>query len=135
MTEVDRAPLGPGALVVFEATFDDDEGSERYLVPLVDGHDPADGEGLWMALADAIGREERIGHFVTRREAGFAPVPEGERRLTVEQSNTSVVLGETADPEAVPPPRVGGEPGRRGQRIPRGCRVRRHARPRRIRHL
>jgi maltokinase len=95
VTEVDRASLGPGALVVLEATFDDDEGSERYLVPLVDRHDPADGEGLWIALADAIGREERIGQFVTRREAGFAPVAVAERRLAVEQSNTSVVLGET----------------------------------------
>jgi maltokinase len=94
VTEVDRAPIGPGALVVLEATFDDDGGSERYLAPMVDGRDPRDGEGLWMALAHAIDREERIGHFLTRREAGFVPVADGERLLTVEQSNTSVVLGE-----------------------------------------
>jgi maltokinase len=94
VTEVDRSPIGPGALVVLEATFDDDVGSERYLVPLVDGREPADGEGLWIALADAIGREAGIGRFVTRRAAGFEPDLVGERRLAVEQSNTSVVLGE-----------------------------------------
>jgi maltokinase len=94
VTEVDRSPIGPGALVVLEATFDDEVGSERYLVPLVDGREPADGEGLWTALADAIGREARIGHFVTDRATGFEPDLVGERRLAVEQSNTSVVLGE-----------------------------------------
>ena len=94
VTEVDRAPVGPGALVVLEATFDDDGGSERYLVPQVDGREPEDGDGLWTALAEAVGSGVRIGHFVMRRAAGFAPVQEGERRLTVEQSNTSVVLGE-----------------------------------------
>jgi trehalose synthase-fused probable maltokinase len=75
-------------------TFDDDVGSERYLVPMVDGREPADGEGLWIALADAIGREAGIGRFVTRRAAGFEPGVVGERRLAVEQSNTSVVVGE-----------------------------------------
>jgi maltokinase len=90
---VDRAPIGPGALVVLEVGFADG-GLERYLAPMVDGREPADGEGLWASLAEAIGREERIGPFVTRRAAGFEPGALDERRLTVEQSNTSVVLGE-----------------------------------------
>jgi predicted trehalose synthase len=94
VTEVDRAPVGPGALVVLEVTFDDDGGSERYLVPLIDGRDPEDGEGLWTALAEAVGHEGRIGSFVARRAAGFASAPGGERSLAVQQSNTSVVLGE-----------------------------------------
>ena len=55
VTEVDRSQIGPGALVVLEATFDDDVGSERYLVPLVDGREPADGEGLWSAMARRSG--------------------------------------------------------------------------------
>ena len=94
ITEVDRAPTGPGALVVLEVVFADGGGSERYLVPMIDGREPRDGEGLWAALAEAIGREERIGPFVATRAAGFEPGPVGERRLRVEQSNTSVVLGE-----------------------------------------
>jgi len=94
VTEVDRAPIGPGALVVLEVTFDDDVGAERYLVPLVDAREAADGDGLWSAMAEAIGREAPIGRFMTRREAGFEPGPLDERRLAVEQSNTSVVLGE-----------------------------------------
>jgi maltokinase len=94
VTEVDRAPVGPGALVVLEVTFDDDGGSERYLVPLLNGREPGDGEGLWTALAEAVGQEGRTGRFVARRAAGFAPAPAGERSLAVQQSNTSVVLGE-----------------------------------------
>ena len=94
VAEVDRAPVGPGALVVLEVTFDDDRGSERYLVPLIDGREPEDGEGLWTALAQAVGREGRIGRFVARRAAGFASASVGERSLAVQQSNTSVVLGE-----------------------------------------
>jgi maltokinase len=94
ITEVDRAPIGPGTLVVLEVGFGDGGGSERYLVPMIDGREPQDGEGLWTALAEAIGREGRIGPFVATRTAGFEPGPMGERRLRVEQSNTSVVLGE-----------------------------------------
>jgi maltose alpha-D-glucosyltransferase/alpha-amylase len=93
VTEVDRAPIGPGALVVLEVTFDDD-GAEHYLVPLVGGREPADGDGLWSAMAEAIEGEAPFGRFVTRRAAGFGPGPLDERRLAVEQSNTSVVLGE-----------------------------------------
>jgi trehalose synthase-fused probable maltokinase len=92
--EVDRAPIGPGALVVLEVGFADEGASERYLVPMVDGREPANGDGLWTALAEAIGREERIGPFVASRAAGFEPGPLEERALNVEQSNTSVVLGE-----------------------------------------
>jgi maltokinase len=92
--EVDRSPIGPGALIVVEVSFEDAGRPERYLVPMVDDREPADGEGLWSALAHAIGREDRIGPFAMRRGSGFEPMPEGERSLSVEQSNTSVVLGE-----------------------------------------
>src|SRR5262245_42211761 len=94
VAEVDRTALGPGALTVVEVAFADGGGPERYLVPEVDGREPADGEGLWSALAEAIGREERIGPFVASRAPGFSAGALTERRLRVEQSNTSVVLGE-----------------------------------------
>jgi trehalose synthase-fused probable maltokinase len=90
---VDQASIGPGALVVLEVAFADG-GSERYLAPAVDGREPMDGEGLWSSLADAIDREERIGLFAAHRAGGIEPGSLTERRLTVEQSNTSVVLGE-----------------------------------------
>ena len=90
---VDQAPIGPGMLVVLEVAFADG-GAERYLAPTIDGREAIDGEGLWSALAEAIGRDARIGAFITRRAPGFEPGPLDERRLTVEQSNTSVVLGE-----------------------------------------
>jgi maltokinase len=91
---VEQAPVAPGVLVVLEVAFADGGPEERYLVPLVDGREPMDGEGLWAELAEAIGREERIGPFAGRRAAGFEPGALDERRLAVEQSNTSVVLGE-----------------------------------------
>jgi len=91
---IDQAPIGTGMLVVLEVRFADGGSPERYLAPAVDGRDPIDGEGLWAALAEAIGREERIGPFAGHRAAAFEPGPLDERRLTVEQSNTSVVLGE-----------------------------------------
>ena len=94
VTESDRAPIGPGALVVLEVAFADGGEPERYLAPMIDGREPDDGDGLWTALAEAIGGEERIGGFVTSRAPGYERLPAGERRLTVEQSNTSVVLGE-----------------------------------------
>ncbi len=94
ITVVDQAPVGPGILAVLEVRFADGGPAERYLAPAIDGREPADGEGLWSALVDAIGREGRIGPFAFERAAGFAAGPMDERRLTVEQSNTSVVLGE-----------------------------------------
>jgi maltokinase len=92
--EVDRTSIGPGALAVLDVSFSDGGSSERYFLPMVDGREPRDGEGLWAALARAIGREQRIGRFVATRAAGFEPGPMDERRLNVEQSNTSVLLGE-----------------------------------------
>jgi len=91
--EAEHVPIGPGSLVVLDVGFVDG-GSERYIAPMVEGREPIDGEGLWTALADAIAREAHIGPFVASRAAGIEPGALDERRLTVEQSNTSVVLGE-----------------------------------------
>ena len=94
VTEADRAPIGPGALVVLEVSFADDGESERYLVPKVGDREPVEGDGLWSALAEAIARGDRIGSFAATRAAPPEAGPLTERRLTVEQSNTSIVLGE-----------------------------------------
>ena len=92
--EIDRVPLtGAGALTVLEVEYRDGGSLDRYLVPQVDGREPADGEGIWVALAEAIADGARFGPFVGGRggeiERGLQ-----ERRLRVEQSNTSVVIGE-----------------------------------------
>jgi trehalose synthase-fused probable maltokinase len=90
-----------------------DGGEDRYVVPLVaDGDDvrePRDGEGTWRAIAVRVGRGVTLqgvrggvfSYEPTRALAGIvggdpAAVMEslGERRLGVEQSNTSVVIGD-----------------------------------------
>lgn len=107
----DAAPLGRGRgrLVVLSAT--DAAGVEdRYFVPAVADDDrfrePQDGDGVWRRLAAlmAAGGElsaER-GRFVFRRASALPQLLPGgpselgaldERRLGVEQSNTSVALG------------------------------------------
>jgi trehalose synthase-fused probable maltokinase len=101
VTEVERAPLGDAALVVLEVDYADDGAPERYLVPQVGDREPLDGEGAWSALARAIGAEEEVrgahGRFLCSRTDALAWPPSedlAERRLTVEQSNTSVVIGD-----------------------------------------
>jgi trehalose synthase-fused probable maltokinase len=89
-----------------------DGGQDRYLVPAVadpDGalREPRDGEGAWRELAAAMaGGAERTassGRFAfhatqalgTQLPGGAAEIAGlGERRLEVEQSNTSVQLGD-----------------------------------------
>jgi maltokinase len=101
VTEVDRAPLSAdAALVVLEVAYRDGGMPDRYLVPSIGDREPADGEGAWRAIAAAImdGTEMRAtrGRFVgiptTRAIESVDPL--AERRLGVEQSNTSVVLGD-----------------------------------------
>jgi trehalose synthase-fused probable maltokinase len=95
VTEVDRAEVGPGVLVVVEIAYAASAPGERYLLALVDDRDPADGEGLWSSLVEAMGADRRIGPFAASRAPAFeAVMPADERRLTVEQSNTSVAFGE-----------------------------------------
>jgi trehalose synthase-fused probable maltokinase len=104
----DRAPLEDGsALVVLEVRYADGGDSDRYLVPSRDGAEPRDGDGTWRAIvrAMATGAELHGAHGVFRASATPAlgellPSPAtavealDERRLGVEQSNTSVVLGD-----------------------------------------
>jgi trehalose synthase-fused probable maltokinase len=107
VTENDRAPLGDAALVILEVAYVDGGGADHYLVPDVDGREPRDGEGAWTAIvqgmADAAQLRGQRGSFSCSRtaaleellpSASLAAAALRERRLEVEQSNTSVVLGE-----------------------------------------
>ncbi|HET9416368.1 MAG TPA: phosphotransferase [Candidatus Limnocylindria bacterium] len=94
LREVEREPLGPGRLVVIEVTYADDGGADRYLVPEVDGGEPADGSGMWSAIVELIAGGAGAGAFRSQPLAELAPGPMHERRLGVEQSNTSVVIGD-----------------------------------------
>ena len=94
-TEWDRAEIdGTHALRIVEVAFADEGPAERYLLT-----DPDDGRGTWSAIAQAIAHGAQLrgtrGHFACR-STGAVPL-EGEldeRPMGVEQSNTSVVLGE-----------------------------------------
>lgn len=107
ITQRDRAPLGPAELSILEVAYADGGSSDHYLVPTVHGREPHDGEGAWTAIARAMADGAEIhgerGRYTcshtdaldellpSPREAAAALV---ERRLRVEQSNTSIVLGE-----------------------------------------
>jgi len=105
VTEIDRAPLTDGAaLAVLEVAYRDGGQPDRYLLPLTGDHEPADDDGAWRAIARAMAEdsvvEGRIGRFVassTDTLGGLLDEPIDrlrERRLGVEQSNTSVRLGD-----------------------------------------
>ena len=106
--EHDRAPLDDGsALVVLEVRYADGSDPDRYLVPFRDGTEPRDGDGAWRAVvrAMATGAELHGTRGMFRASATpeldeLLPSPAmavealDERRLGVEQSNTSIVLGD-----------------------------------------
>ena len=106
--EVDRSPLtDAAALAVLEVVYADGGTPDRYLLPLVDDREPADGDGAWRAIATAMARDAELrgrhGRFLASHtdvldelvpSAATAAETLTERRLGVEQSNTSVVLGE-----------------------------------------
>ena len=99
--EHDRASLGKAALVVVEVAYVDGGAPDRYLLPTIDGREPNDGEGLWAGLVDAMATGASLdgvsGRFVGRPWPGLAGLLAGElteRRLRVEQTNTSAVIGE-----------------------------------------
>jgi trehalose synthase-fused probable maltokinase len=108
VAEADRATIGDAAaLRVLEVTYVDGGAPDRYLALSVDDREPVDGEGAWAELvrliADDAEARGATGRFVaaptealaellpSAREAAAALE---ERRLRVEQSNTSVVLGD-----------------------------------------
>ena len=107
VSEVDRVPIASGAaLHVLEVAYVDGGEPDRYLTVTVDGREPADGEGAWRALVRAMATGEELrgaaGSFRCTQTAALdellpsaaeAALVLDERRLTVEQSNTSVLLG------------------------------------------
>jgi len=99
VTEYDRAPLAAGELRVLRVEYADGGAPDRYLFPTVHGREPLDGEGTWTALVQAIAEEAELpaahGRFrCTRTDALVTDGPLIERRLGVEQSNTSVLVGD-----------------------------------------
>ena len=107
----DAAPLDRDGWLLVLSAVDEAGAEDRYLVPAVvdrDGfREPRDGEGVWQRLATliSVGGELRAdrGQFVFGRvPSSIGPPSNGaweiaalaERRLNVEQSNTSVALGE-----------------------------------------
>ncbi len=107
IAELDRAPAGPAALAILEVTYADGGTPDHYLLPTVDGREPNDGEGAWSglvrAMADGAELRGRHGRFACSHtpaleellpSAHAAAAILDERRLRVQQSNTSVVLGD-----------------------------------------
>ncbi len=99
VTEYDRAPLADGELRVLSVEYADGGAADRYLLPTVQGREPLDGEGTWTALVQAIAEEAELpaahGRFrCTRTDALIMDGAPTERRLGVEQSNTSVLVGD-----------------------------------------
>jgi len=106
--DVVAIPGSDGCLAVVVVRYADG-GSDRYLLPMMAVDDsfrePLDGEGLWRAVAERIVAGSELSG--TRGTFAFGGTSAGERllrdaslatsaerRLSVEQSNTSVVLGE-----------------------------------------
>ena len=101
VTELDRAPVDGASLVVLGGAYTDGDAIDRYLVPARADREPEDGDGTWGSLVRAIADEAELaganGRFTCRRTTaleGLLSSDLTERRLRVEQSNTSVVLGE-----------------------------------------
>lgn len=107
VTEVDRAAVELAELRVLEVGYADGGAVDHYLVPTVEGREPQDGDGAWTAIVRAMGASTELrgelGRFSCWRTDAFdellpsaheAVEALGERRLRVEQSNTSIVLGD-----------------------------------------
>ena len=105
----DRCPLEGGAfLAVFDA------GDEVLVAPLAAGHDSIrralPGEGAYEGMLSLIRDGGGIGDFVARR-GGDVPTVVGERRIDVDQSNDSVVVGERVVVKLYPRSAPGPQPG------------------------
>jgi maltokinase len=107
VTVADRVSVGAGAeLRILEVAYADGGAPDRYLAVAVDGREPEDNEGAWVALMRLIADDAEVrgttGRLVGRPTDALAellPSPRetapslSERRMRVEQTNTSVVLG------------------------------------------
>ncbi len=91
VTEVDRAAIDAGALIVVEVAYADGAAPDRYLL--------TDHDGVWPSIVRAMAKGDPIpgttGRFVgSHTDALSLDGSLDARRLGVEQSNTSVVIGE-----------------------------------------
>ncbi len=107
VTAIDRAILPGVELQILGVAYRDGGASDRYLVPMVGGREPEDGDGGWLAIARGMATDAVVagdaGQFACSHtgvladlvpSAADALIALDERRLRVEQTNTSVVLGE-----------------------------------------
>ena len=107
VSQADQADIDQAELRVLQVAYADGGTPDHYLLATVEGREPNDGDGAWRAIMRAIATGSELqgdhGCFTCSRTDAFdelLPSPEqsvealGERRLRVEQSNTSVVLGE-----------------------------------------
>lgn len=108
VVERDRAAVeGAVDLRVLEVVYGDGGAPDRYLVLAANGGEPVDGGGAWRSLVAAIAHGAELrgehGRLVCTPNPALAellPSPDvaagslAERQLRVEQSNTSVVLGD-----------------------------------------
>jgi trehalose synthase-fused probable maltokinase len=101
VTEVDRASIGMADLVVVGVAYADGGASDRYLLSTIEGREPRDGEGVWAGLVDAMATGASLegvsGRFIGQPWPALArllPGEQTERRLRVEQTNTSAVIGD-----------------------------------------
>ena len=105
VVEADRAPLAGNAWLLILAARYADGGEDHYLVPAIDDgarwREPRDGDGAWAAIALRMANGAELaagsGRFRFDATSALAQLVTGgleERRLEVEQTNTSVVLGE-----------------------------------------
>jgi maltokinase len=104
VTLEDRVPLPPGTLWIARVGLDDGH-EDRYALPLLDGpdiRDALDDRDFATGLLDLVAREGRaagerseiVGARTRAFPAGLGPGVAG-RRLGGEQSNTSIVFGDT----------------------------------------
>ena len=105
---IERIVVADGASVdtrtelrIVEVTYGDGGPSDCYLVPTVEAREPEDEEGAWRAIVGAMAAGAHLraarGRFAaTHTDAleALAGPPLTERRLGVEQSNTSVRIGD-----------------------------------------
>ena len=107
VSQADQANIEHAELRVLEVAYADGGAPDHYLLPTFDGREPDDGDGAWREIVRAIAtgvelRSDRGSFTCSRTDAFDELLPSaeqsvealGERRLRVEQSNTSVVLGE-----------------------------------------
>jgi trehalose synthase-fused probable maltokinase len=104
----DHVTIGAGAeLRILEVTYVDGGAADRYLVLAADNREPSDGDGAWAALVRLIADDAEVragtGRFVASPTEALAELlpsardvtpAMAERRLRVEQSNTSIILGD-----------------------------------------